>query len=112
IDKSLSDGFDSMNTSSAASFTLPDTASDSWSYRLVAGADTAASNLMQVAGALPQGVTGKLTVAKGTPSTGTTTAPKPIMIRTGNGSIDIATAGNLEFVSRASVIYTAGVRSS
>ena len=42
FDASLSDGF--AATSGTGAFTLPTTRSDSWSYRIVAGADLAAAN--------------------------------------------------------------------
>lgn len=113
IDQSLSDGFNGVT--GAGAFLLPTAPYQSWSYRLVAGADLGSSNLMAVAGS-----TGNIELAAGTVDAGTR-APAPIMVRTGTGSIDIAAAGDLEFgvspitgqagTNRASVIYTAGENS-
>ena len=109
FDQSLSDGFDGVG-----SFTLPTTPGPSWSYRLVAGADLNASNLMAVVplAALPSGE-GNVVLAAGIPDGGSVNNPPvPNMIRTGTGSISIAAAGDLQFGNQASVIYTAGEASS
>ncbi len=91
---SLSDGFVGVTgNANAPAFRLDRTMpSDSWSYRLVAGGD--------------------LVIAAGDPSTSATDVAAFRMVRTGNGSIDVATAGNFILGNRASVLYTAGMASS
>jgi hypothetical protein len=106
--KSLSDGFAAITGTGA--FVLPDLPGRSWSYRLIAGADLGASNVMQVATG-GNSVPHNLTIAPGKISTSTQPAV-PIMVRTGTGNIDIAASGNLVLGNRASVIYTAGVNST
>jgi filamentous hemagglutinin len=115
---SLSDGF-----TSTTSFTLPTTPTDSWSYRIVAGADlTAASPLtvstdptanVQIAacsGACTPGTTGR----------GGSSNYAPNMVRTGNGFIDVSASGDFMLGSeddsgnwlsgsQSSLLYTAGV---
>ncbi len=107
INASLSDGFNGVTGSDA--FVLPGAADRSWSYRLIAGADLNASNLMAVepAGALAIGG-GNIEMAAGTPDTQFHMIPSEVMVRTGTGNIDLAAAGDLKFGNRASVIYTAG----
>ncbi len=105
INRSLSDGFAAV--SGAGAFAIPNVPSRSWSYRLVAGADLGASDVLAV---VSGSATGSVRVAGGTLST-TSRAPVPIMIRTGTGSIDIAAARDLVLTNRASVIYTAGASS-
>jgi len=106
INNSLSDGFDGVT--GAGAFVLPSVADQSWSYRLIAGANLGSSNLMAVSspGSLPSG-TGNVELAAGVIDAGSN-APVPVMVRTGTGDIDIAAAADLEFGNRASVIYTAG----
>jgi filamentous hemagglutinin family protein len=110
FNKSLSDGFSGVTGNAA--FVLPEVAGPSWSYRLIAGADLSASNLLSVQspGALSPG-TGNIVLAAGSVGTAPTKVPAPIMIRTGTGSIALAAAGNLQFGNQASVIYTAGENS-
>jgi hypothetical protein len=107
INNSLSDGFDGVTGASA--FVLPSVPDQSWSYRLIAGANLSASSLMAVelTGSLPSG-TGNVELAPGVIDNGSQNAPVPVMVRTGTGDIDIAAAGDLQFGNRASVIYTAG----
>ena len=107
INASLSDGF--TGTAGALADVLTSTGS-SWSYRLVAGADLASSNVMAVqptyafSSSSPASLgTGSLTVAGGASNLAET------MIRTGTGSIDIAAAGNVWLTNQDSVIYTAGI---
>lgn len=111
VQQSLSDGFSGVSGPSA--FVLPTVADQSWSYRLVAGADLTASNVMsvQAPGTLAAG-SGNLEIASGVPDNGARSPPNPVMIRTGTGNIDIAAAADLEFGNRASVIYTAGQNSN
>jgi filamentous hemagglutinin family protein len=111
VQQSLSDGFSGVSGPSA--FVLPTVADQSWSYRLVAGADLTASNVMTVQSpsSLAPG-SGNLEIASGVIDNGTRSPPNPVMIRTGTGNIDIAAAGDLAFGNRASVIYTAGQNSN
>ena len=102
IKASLSDGF--TGTSGTAAYVLGAT-SPSWSYRLIAGADLNASNVMAVDSA----GSGSLTVAAGKPVTARTGMTA---IRTGTGSIDIAAADDVVLTNQDSVIYTAGVADS
>jgi hypothetical protein len=107
LQANLSDGF-----ADTATFTLPTTSDQSWSYRLVAGASLGGSNpLAVVDGATLAAGSGSVNIAPGTPDIGHT-PPTPIMVRTGTGTIDIAAAANLQFGNQASVIYTAGVNSN
>jgi filamentous hemagglutinin len=108
FDGSLSDGFAGA-TGTALTSTGP-----SWSYRLVAGADLASSNVMAVQPyyefsgktALPSVTygTGSMTVG-----TSNSTLSAETMIRTGTGSIDIAAANNVTLTNQDAVIYTAGI---
>jgi hypothetical protein len=112
---SLSDGF--AATSGTGAFTLPTTPSDSWSYRIVGGADLAAANPMTVD--TTNSNPANLTIAACTRAScaiGTATAPKanyaPIMVRTGDGFIDIGASGNFVLGNQESLLYTAGVAGS
>ncbi len=110
IEQSLSDGFDGVT--GAGAFLLPTVPDQSWSYRLIAGADLGSSNLLAVAPAQTHAPgTGNIQIAAGGIDGGALRPPVPIMVRTGTGSIDIAAAGDLEFGNRASVVYTAGQNS-
>ncbi|HEY6927552.1 MAG TPA: hypothetical protein VI653_29015, partial [Steroidobacteraceae bacterium] len=121
INSQLSDGF-----AGTTSFTLPTTPGNSWSYRLVAGADPTAANPLTV-------LTNPTTSAdvqiaacaahcspNATGGRGGTTTYTPNMIRTGNGFIDVGASGNLVLGSQdadgnwlpgsqAALLYTAGV---
>ncbi|NWG87720.1 MAG: filamentous hemagglutinin family protein [Hydrogenophilaceae bacterium] len=90
INGSLSDGF-----STALATTGVVQGVESWSYRLVAGADLASADPLGLLRA-PASGKGNFTVA----------ASK--LVRTGKGSIDIAAAGNLTLGNDGSAIYTAG----
>ncbi len=105
VEGSLSDGFNGATT-----MVLPTTPGPSWSYRLVAGADLTASDVMDVLPLSAVPGSGNLEIAGGQVDT-INSAPQPVMIRTGTGAIDIAAAGDLTFGNRASVIYTAGENS-
>ncbi len=110
LNHSISDGFTSATSS--ALLTGP-----SWSYRLVAGADTAAANVMAVDNTVA-GNSGSVTLSAGTestPSSGTgrgITAATMNQVRTGTGFIDIAAGGSVNLGNRDSAIYTAGVAST
>lgn len=106
VQKSLSDGFNGVT--GAAAFVLPSQPDQSWSYRLVAGADLRASNLMAIEPTGTLAGSGNIEIAPGITEGGLHKTPAQVMVRTGTGNIDIAAAGDLEFGNRASVIYTAG----
>ncbi|MGV3499133.1 MAG: filamentous hemagglutinin family protein [Hydrogenophaga sp.] len=96
LNNNLSDGF----TNAIAAYTgntnqLLDPAArggQTWSYRLVAGADASAANPMTTN---TQG-TGDLTVAAGK------------LVRTGSGDIRMAAGKDIRLASNTSVVYTAG----
>jgi filamentous hemagglutinin family protein len=105
---SLSDGF--AGVSGANAFKLAATPSDSWSYRLIAGADAASADVLATADAVAvSGADGSVRIAAGTVASTATGTSAFRMVRTGRGSIDVAAAGNFELGNRASVLYTAGV---
>jgi filamentous hemagglutinin family protein len=97
---SLSDGF--TGTTGTNSFNLTRT-TDSWSYRLVGGADLASADVFATRADV---ATGSVRVAAGDPGSPTTGYR---MIRTGTGSIDVRAAGDIELGNSASMIYTAGI---
>ena len=104
---SLSDGF-----TSATSSTL--TNDSSWSYRLVAGSDSSAANVMAV-NDLAGTNSGNVVLASGSEIPRNARGPAKYtleMVRTGTGSIDIAAGGGLYLGNRDSVIYTAGGQAS
>ncbi|MGD9841848.1 MAG: filamentous hemagglutinin family protein, partial [Steroidobacteraceae bacterium] len=103
FNQSLSDGFTGVTGTNA--FKLTSTA-DSWSYRLIAGADLTAADVMAVRrlDAITSG-NGDLLIASGT----TTSSNGYKMVRTGNGSIDVNAARDVVLGNSASMIYTAGV---
>ena len=98
INGSISDGFATAATNAAIG------AGDSWSYRLVAGADIGSANVM---GTLPSTIG-----FDGNSESGNLTLGSNKLIRTGTGDIDIATGGDLVMSSESSVIYTAGVEAA
>jgi hypothetical protein len=111
---SLSDGF--TGTSGPAAFTLPAQPSDSWSYRIAAGADFAAANPLTVDARTPADVTisacGGGSTCQPYPTVGrrgVTPVYTPTMVRTGDGFIDIAASGNFVLGDQGSLLYTAGV---
>ncbi len=107
---SLSDGFVGVTGNANSSALRLDVAApaDSWSYRLVAGADLTAADPLAVDSA----ASGDLVIAAGNPSTSASTVSTFRMVRTGNGSIDVAASGDFILENRASVLYTAGRASS
>ena len=124
---SLTDGFTTANdviTSSSGTFlTLTPTTTASWSYRLVAGADTSSANVMAVKSTVPADgtvpttgnvvlVPGKETVTAGNNAYNGNNTFTMEQVRTGTGFIDIAAGGNLSLGNRESVIYTAGQSST
>ncbi len=112
FDASLSDGFTAI--SGPGAFTLPKTASDSWSYRIVAGADFAAANpetVLTSTSAQPANVTiCEATAACATASNSVTgSGYTPTMVRTGDGFIDVSASGDFVLGDQAAMLYTAGV---
>ena len=106
---SLSDGF--VGTSGNGAFTLPATAGDSWSYRIIAGADFSAANPLAVDAAAPADVTiapcvGAQCAIGSSASGGPDYAPN--MVRTGDGFIDVSASGNFVLGNQQSLLYTAG----
>ncbi|MEQ1663097.1 MAG: filamentous hemagglutinin family protein [Thiobacillus sp.] len=101
LNANLSDGFSHATpcTTATCSATSPAPASlladkNSWSYRLVAGADSLATDPMSTARAAAG--QGDVELAAGK------------LVRTGTGDIRVAAGGNIEFKDGKSVIYTAG----
>ena len=102
--RSISDGFTNA-VAAIGNGALGSTASntplttDSWSYRMVAGADTIAANPMTTVATNPA-VAQDFTLANDK------------FIRTGTGSIQIAAARDIKMGNSGSVIYTAGKASA
>ena len=90
INSNLSDGF---NVATPSSGTAPATlrTDDSWSYRLIAGADSAAANPLAVK-----------------PGNKDFTLAAGKLIRTGTGDIRIASGNDIKLGDNKSAIYTAG----
>jgi len=105
INANLSDGFTSALTNTSSNLQAT---GESWSYRLVAGADLQSADplALRSLSSLAAG-SGNLVLAGGTPGSGTA-LPALRVIRTGTGSIDLAAARDLSFGNAASVVYTAG----
>ncbi|HET7831553.1 MAG TPA: filamentous hemagglutinin family protein, partial [Gallionella sp.] len=111
---SLSDGVKAANpataTTNAATTTAFTLTNDrSWSYQIIAGADSTSANVMAVNA---QG-TGNINLVAGKQvTTGAGASIKTVytmeQIRTGTGFIDIAAGGNLNLGNKDSVIYTVG----
>ncbi|MBT9463066.1 filamentous haemagglutinin family protein [Hydrogenophaga sp.] len=97
LNNNLSDGFSTATacTTTPCNATTPSPAAlragNSWSYRLVAGADSAAADPLAVVRDA-----GNVTLAGGK------------LVRTGTGDIQVAAGGNIVLESNKSVIYTAG----
>ena len=115
FDAALSDGF-----ATPTSYTLPATPSDSWSYRLVAGADLAAANPLAVEISAAQPAV-NVTISACT-SGGAVCGPQQVgrgggggsgystnLVRTGTGFIDVSASGDFVLGNQASLLYTAGV---
>lgn len=115
---SLSDGF-----MPGSNLLLP-AGSQSWSYRLVAGADLSGAEFRQVvplvrladtAGSVQVGVVNKGVCpspcsATAPANTATIKAGFDQLIRTGTGDIDIAAGRDVQLLSQFSTIYTAGTK--
>ncbi|MFD1123500.1 filamentous hemagglutinin family protein [Methylophilus flavus] len=98
INGSISDGFATAATGAAIGI------GDSWSYRLVAGADMGSANVMST---LPSTIG-----FDGNSESGNLTLGSNKLIRTGTGNIEVATGGDLVMGDANSVIYTAGVEAA
>jgi filamentous hemagglutinin family protein len=98
LTKSLNDGFATPTTTT---LTATD---DSWSYRLVGGADLASPDPLAVRG---DGL-GDVIIAPGIagPPTG---APRTTFVRTGNGRVDVEAGRDFVLSNAFSTLYTAGV---
>ncbi|MEL6369060.1 MAG: hypothetical protein AAFQ16_13995, partial [Pseudomonadota bacterium] len=99
FNESLNDGF-----TNASTHTLERT-SESWSYKLVAGADLDAVDPLATNASSESG---DIVLAPGTPGAGRRGATYTL-IRTGTGNIDLAAARDVVFGNQASVIYTSGI---
>ncbi len=99
INSNLSDGFSHATpcTTATCNATNPSPATlladESWSYRLVAGADQGAANPLSV---IRNESGGNVTLAAGK------------LIRTGTGDIRVAAGGNIELKDNKATIYSAG----
>lgn len=93
LNSNLSDGF---NAATPLSGTAPATllSGDSWSYRLVAGADAAGVD--------------PLSVKKGGSGVNDVVLAAGKLIRTGTGDIRVAAGGNIELKDNKAAIYSAG----
>lgn len=91
LNNSLSDGF----SSAATTGTLLLSGSESWTYRIVAGADAGAANPLAVKAAAQLAGKGDVVIAAGK------------LVRTGSGGISIASGRDL-VMSGGAAIYTAG----
>lgn len=109
FDSSLSDGFAAVTgTATSAAYMLPEEVRNSWSYRLIAGADQGSADLLAVG----NNEEADVTITAGTVLSSTTNPSTYHMVRTGNGSIEVAAAGDFILGNQASVLYTAGVNSN
>ena len=89
---SLSDGFTGYSQGGSAGTLL---SQNSWSYRILAGADLTAADPLAVA-ATPADVTIGDSTSNG------------VLVRTGAGFIDVAASGRFVLGDQSSVLYTAG----
>ena len=91
INNNLSDGFSHATPFSSGTTPAMLLAGDSWSYRLIAGADTGAADSLAVMSG-----SADVTLAAGK------------LVRTGTGDIRIASGHDIKLADSKSVIYTAG----
>lgn len=106
VNGTISDGFVKASGKAASDWVADATHDNFWSYRFVSGADLFAANPLSLLDA-PAANKGNfsLNVAR----SGTTSDPASAIIRTGDGRIDFASAGDFKIQNKAAVIYTAGV---
>jgi filamentous hemagglutinin family protein len=100
MENNLSDGFLAAPSNATFQQNLL-LGGDSWSYRLVAGAETTGANPL----ALLQGAA--LAANKGNVTIGKSSAAA--YVRTGTGDIDIAAARDIALLHMDSAVYTAGI---
>jgi filamentous hemagglutinin family protein len=122
---SLTDGFTNPQDGSAPyTWNLLPVGSESWSYRLVAGAafDASSASTANFGEVVAQGTTAAGTLANGSlelgltipqgfaygTKTSTTADTYAQMIRTGTGNITIDTGGSVYLMNQMATIYTAG----
>ncbi|MBL8269804.1 filamentous haemagglutinin family protein, partial [Steroidobacter sp.] len=98
FNQSLSDGFSDEND-----YTLDLGFGDSWSYNLIAGADTASADVMATQSASAQRGSVRIVGGADSSSSGNYTT-----VRTGTGSIDVAAALDVVLTNDAAMLYTAG----
>jgi filamentous hemagglutinin len=98
LNGSISDGFANAATTATIG------TGNSWSYRLVAGADMTSANVMNT--------TPSTIGVDGNSESGNLTLASNKLVRTGTGDIEIATGGDLVMGNASSVIYTAGVEAA
>ncbi len=119
---SLSDGFDASKGSFGLwNAPLLATGNQSWSYRLIAGADISAADSHQLLNAaeLFSGA-GSILVGSGSPAlpTGATNSRSSVIpnyyqtIRSGTGDIELLAAGDVQLLNPLATIYTAGTRAA
>ncbi len=116
----LSDGFgpapfdNSAKVNALWEASLLPAGSQSWSYRLTAGAALDAADFRQTAsgGSLLLGKNDFAAVAAGSPNSLTSSVVKGHyqVIRTGTGDIAVSTGGNVELLNQFATIYTAGTQ--
>jgi filamentous hemagglutinin family protein len=102
FNESLSDGFSDQND---FTLDLDPNFGDSWSYNLVAGADTASANVMATQASNAVGSV----LINGVDSS---SEAGYTVVRTGTGSIDVAAASDIVLSNDAAMIYTAGEASN
>ncbi|HEY5759185.1 MAG TPA: filamentous hemagglutinin N-terminal domain-containing protein, partial [Steroidobacter sp.] len=104
FNESLTDGFTDQND-----FTLDLGFGDSWSYNLIAGADTGSANVMAThVPTNPDPDFGSVIVNGGDISS----SANYTFVRTGTGSIDVAAARDIRLSNDAAMIYSAGEASN
>lgn len=123
---SLSDGFAPASSSVTDLWQAPllSAGSQSWSYRLIAGADFSAADFRRVQSLASLGAnTGSLLLGAGSPAFGDLTTPNSSTtgkradtvnklyetIRTGTGNIDIVAGRDVQLLDPLATIYTAGM---
>jgi hypothetical protein len=118
---SLSDGFGGASQFGLWDAPLLAPGTQSWSYRLVAGADLAAADFRQVQSLANLGASGgSLLLGRNAPALPTVTATNRSAIipnfyqtiRTGTGSIDIVTGRDVRLLNPLATIYTAGTQAT
>jgi filamentous hemagglutinin family protein len=91
INGNISDGFTTAVAATGQLLVVGAPNASSWSYRLIAGADTNAGDVRQAHQA------GDVSIAAAT------------LVRTGTGNVEVDAGRDVKFAARDSVLYTAGV---